>query len=140
MKYNSNLNSFYFYLIAIIVFVTVMSFILKNYYVLFANLTIIFLWFTTKLESNDYELKQNRILIYNRLKFVNKLQEYNYSDIESVLLLNEKHTRHPYQRIEINLKSGLKRKFASSKISENDFSAMCDFLNSKGVKTMCAFD
>ena len=134
MEFKSNLTPFYVYAVIIFIFISCMLILYKNVYISLIYSGLIFLWFLSKIEAHDYKFDENKISIDNRLKLFRHVKIYRYDDIDNIFILNLKHSRHPYQRLEISLKDGTKKKFASTKISDDDFMTMYNLLKEKGVK------
>jgi hypothetical protein len=110
-----------------------MGIVFKNLYIFWGYTYNIAFWFISKIESNDLLLESHGILIENRLNIKKKVAAYLFTDIDNVVIVNYRYTRHPYQGIIINLKNGNIKKYSFSGFKDNEMQQIFDLIRSKNL-------
>lgn len=128
MEFRSNLKSFVVYSILIFLSITIIGYLFKEFTVYLAYIGLIFFWVITKIESHDFIIDKEKITIKNRLK-INKITGcFSYQNLKEIKIINYKHTRHPYQRLEILNMDGHRYKYAFSGMTEEKIQEMISLI------------
>lgn len=140
MKFKSRLKSFVIYSLVIFCFITITGILLENELVFIGYVGNIVFWGISLIESNDFFLDEEKIIVKNRLKPYPFRRLIYYSNIEYVQIVNLRKTRHPYQRLEVQLSDDRLLKYACTGIKAEELMEMKDEFEKYDIKVINVID
>lgn len=140
MIFRSRLKSFVIYSVVIFCFITITGILLEIELVFIGYIGNLAFWGTSLIESNDFYLDEEKVVVRNRLKPYPFKRLIYYSNIEYVQIVNLRKTRHPYQRIEVQIIDSKLLKYACTGIKAEELMEMKDEFEKYDVKVINVID
>ncbi|MGQ1892059.1 hypothetical protein ACT29H_16605 [Thermophagus sp. OGC60D27] len=97
-------------------------------------------WGISLIESNDFYLDEEKVVVRNRLKPYPFKPLIYYSNIEYIQIVNLRKTRHSYQRVEVQLIEGKLLKYACTGIKAEELMAMKNEFEKYDLKVINVID